>query len=100
LSLLNKRLKVKKSHHQSGTNDGERSAHADIAEVVGNNIIIHVTQVGEKYYETEFKIIREADPLRMELIRVEEISNPKFSDASVIPPLVTEFFSRGLRRHH
>jgi hypothetical protein len=25
LSLLNKRLKVKKSHHQSGTNDGERS---------------------------------------------------------------------------
>jgi hypothetical protein len=25
LSLLNKRLKVAKSHHQSGTNDGERS---------------------------------------------------------------------------
>tara|TARA_B110000503_G_scaffold115818_1_gene174429 strand:+ start:1358 stop:4150 length:2793 start_codon:yes stop_codon:yes gene_type:complete len=57
-------------------------AHADIAEVVGNNIIIQVTKVGEKYYETEFKIIREADPLRMELIRVEEIYNPKFSDAS------------------
>jgi len=29
LSLLNKRLKVAKSHHQSGTNDGERSKHVD-----------------------------------------------------------------------
>jgi len=29
LSLLNKRLKVKKSHHQSGTNDGERSIAAN-----------------------------------------------------------------------
>jgi hypothetical protein len=27
--LLNKRLKVKKSHHQSGTNDGERSVAAN-----------------------------------------------------------------------